>query len=246
MTESNSENPLVFGPFENNTIGNVEEHLFTDWNTIDDNFDDANDDDTILWNLDGLENDNEGEADATGWNFEDRNTNDSNLWTSGNIDAIDGSSSNDDTNEFDEEPLRRQMRQGANDLEHSEELEAVEDQSSDNDSQNGILADDNMKPSTSRMASNEGGAQFSNDNFEIKIKKIGFKKYTKFNFCDILYNVHLNSKPGQSTVLLKDAIEGLLQSIANILEDLKSQIDGSNDRILHLVSQCASKTLKFK
>ena len=151
-----------------------------------------------------------------------------------------------DTNEFDEEPLRRQMRQAANDLEHSEELEAVEDQSSDNDSQNGILADDNMKPCTSRMATNEGGAQFSNDNFEIKIKKIGFKKYTKFNFCDILYNVHLNSKPGQSTVLLKDAIEGLLQSIANILEDLKSQIDGSNNRILHLVSQCASKTLKFK
>ena len=41
-------NFTVFGPFENNTIGNVEENLFTDWNAVDNNFDDANDDDTTL------------------------------------------------------------------------------------------------------------------------------------------------------------------------------------------------------
>ena len=50
-----------------------------------------------------------------------------------------------ESSEIGEEPLTKQMRPGANDLEHREELEAIEDQSSDNDSQNGILADDNMK-----------------------------------------------------------------------------------------------------
>ena len=98
------------------------------------------------------------------------------------------------------------------------------------------MADDDEQPSTSRMTSNENRNSYSNDNFSIDVRKIGFKKNTRFNFSDVLYHVQFNSKPGKSHVLLKDALEGLLHSLAKVLVDLKSRIKGGLDRNLYFVS----------
>ena len=96
-----------------------------------------------------------------------------------------------------------------------------------------------MQPSTSRMAY-ENVTNYNNNNFEINVKKIAFKKHTRFNYDDFLYNVQLKAKPGQLAVLLKDALEGLLHSIRKVLEDLKSKTKG-HDRTLYLVSHFVSR-----
>ena len=104
------------------------------------------------------------------------------------------------------------------------------------DSNPGVLTNDNSQPGTSRMAEDQNGNEYSNDNFSIDVKRIAFKKYTRFNFSDVLYHVQLKAKPGQSNVLFKDVLEGFLHSLTKILEDLKSNLTRTTDRMLYLVS----------
>ena len=111
----------------------------------------------------------------------------------------------------------------------------------DDDSNQGLLIDDGQQPSTSRQAENQNENEYSTDNFTINVKRIGFKKHTKFNATDVLYNVQLNSKPGKSNVLFKTVLEGLLHSLTKILQDLKSDLTRGTDRTLYLVSQISSE-----
>ena len=104
------------------------------------------------------------------------------------------------------------------------------------DSNPGILANDNSQPGTSRMAEDQNGNKYSNDNFSIDVKRIAFKKHTRFNFSDVLYHVQLKSKPGHSNELFKDVLEGLLHSLTKILQDMKSNLRRTTDRMLYLVS----------
>ena len=110
-----------------------------------------------------------------------------------------------------------------------------------------MLVDDGMQPGPSRQEATENSQSgiranenthqsYSNDNFEIDVKRVGFKRIKKFKFSDANYQVKLTSKPGQSTVLLKDALNGLLHSIEVVMEDLKSKLDGGYDRTLYIVS----------
>ena len=260
MTDFNGGNSTMSWNFENSNNENNRQYLSTDWSVQDVDFEERNDGETMLWNFDNLDID-DGESFSTGWNFEDfdeQNTSDSIQLNSDDPVADDLSSASLDDDEIGEPPPKQKRLQD-NEIDQEKEPFQLSEplaeyqarsyvgQASDNDSQIGMLVDDGMQPGPSRQEATENSQSgiranenthqsYSNDNFEIDVKRVGFKRIKKFKFSDANYQVKLASKPGQSTVLLKDALDGLLHSIELVMEDLKSKLDGGYDRTLYIVS----------
>ena len=217
-----------------------------------------------MWNLDGLDFD-QGESFSILWNlvdFEETRTNDSSFRNSEDSVTY-GASRNDEVVE--PLPKQRRLLENQLEHEE-EPFQKFEEHASDNDSHIGLLADDGMEPGPSgmganrnayqtneasendsvsddsmlpgpsRVVTNKNADQYSNDNFIVDVKRIGFKRITRFQYSDAHYQVHLAPKPGKSSLLLHDALDDVLHSIARVLEDLKSDLIGGTDRTLYLVS----------
>lgn len=258
MTDCNGGNSTMSWNFENTDNENNRENLSTDWSVQDIDFEERNDSEPMLWNFDNLDIDvDDRESFSTGWNFEDfdeQNINDSIQWNPDDPVADGLSSASLDGDDI-AEPPPKQKRLQDNEIDQDQLSEPIaeyqarsyEERASENGSQIGLLVDDGMLPGPSRQGATENSQigvranenthqSYSNDNFEIDVKRIGFKRIKKFKFSDANYQVKLTSKPGQSTVLLKDALDGLLHSIELVMEDLKSKLDGGYDRTLYIVS----------
>ena len=250
MAESNQDGSQISINFEDGNLASDGENFPMDWNIFDLSQEEISGGDSISFNLEGLD----VEREET-WNFEDlpfdqRSITSSMSWNVNDVGIDDLSVSSHDgivedeiteplleSNELDrkeESELQESFSENQSDPENETAMEL--EQTSDNDSESGILADDGMQPSTSAMGANENTRKFSNENFEIEVNRIGFKRYTRFNATNVHYKVQCKAKPGHSNDLLKDALEGLVHSFSKVLEDLKSNIDGGYDRTLYLVS----------
>ena len=231
-------------------------------------FPEESDDNSIPWNIDGLEFPQDTDDDSIPWNFgtleQIENLSDNQVESQTGV----------TTNPVEEPPLKQIRLQDPEVFEGNPddvEMPPDDNEASDTDSHLGVLVDDGEQPGTSRQVANEdrtvdshpgvlvnddaqpgtsreaenqNGNEYSNDNFSIDVKRIGFKKHTKFNFSDGLYHVQLKSKPGQSNVLFKDVLEGFLHSLTKILQDVKSKLKRGTDRMLYLVSQMISELLQ--
>ena len=213
--------------------------------------------DDLQWNFDNLDLDHELSNDRLQWNFDVLDTNQSQREDSWNFDGLDlenadNSSSNNSDPSVANEPQAKKIRLG--DSQSAGEIEPLEttqndifnqeNQNSENfdedyvapnesyDSENSD--EEEIRPGTSEM--NSSNALYSNKNFKVEVKRAKFKKNTRFNFSDMQYHVKFESKPSQNNVLLKDALEGLINTVHSVLQDLRSKIRGTKDRNLYLVS----------
>ena len=124
----------------------------------------------------------------------------------------------------------------------------ISEKSSSEDSDDGGSNDKvNEEASTSKV--NEGasssintfgekdGLVFTNSDFNVTCKDIGFKKQTKFDVENNNYQIEFEPKQGKSQMLLKSALEGIIASLTKILNDLQRCFNGNLDRNFHLVSK---------
>ena len=61
---------------------------------------------------------------------------------------------------------------------------------------------------------------FTNSDFNVTCKDIGFKKQTKFDVENNNYQIEFEPKQGKSQKLIKGALEGIIASLTKILNDL--------------------------
>ena len=78
---------------------------------------------------------------------------------------------------------------------------------------------------------------FTNSDFNVTCKDIGFKKQTKFDVENNNYQIKFEPKQGKSQILIKSALEGIIDSLTKILNDLQRSFNGNLDRNFHLVSK---------
>ena len=189
-----------------------------------------NENNKVNWNLGNLDL---GKANAPAWNFDnlDMSENNSTAW---NFDGLDLQNLNESAagiiNEPEPKRTRSDSSQGAMEVDYPDFIGSDDDYY---DSQSSS-EDGTVQPGTSASSSNQ--MSYSNQNFEVEVKKALFKRDTRFNYSDIQYHVKFKSKANQNHVLLRDALEGLIQSVYKILKNLRAKIKGNKDRILYLVS----------
>ena len=78
---------------------------------------------------------------------------------------------------------------------------------------------------------------FTNSDFNVKCKEVGFKKQSKFDFEKKNYQKEFEPKRGKSQMLIKSALEGIIAGLTKLLNDLQSSFNGNLGRNFYLVSK---------
>ena len=81
------------------------------------------------------------------------------------------------------------------------------------------------------------GLVFTNTDFNVTCKDVGFKKQTKFDVENKNHQIEFEPKQGKSQMLIKSALEGIIVSLTKILNDLQRSFNGNLDRNFYLVSK---------
>ena len=99
--------------------------------------------------------------------------------------------------------------------------------------QNPLVEPVQNPPKISNISINQEIGSVENDDFTVKCSRIPFKSNNKFNISDFHFGLHYCFCANRHNLLISSALQGILNALANILQELK-QLFTNQDRILYV------------